>query len=150
MMRLAARSILPLASWFSRYPQGPRGGTGGVAQQSVYGRLSLASRRFLCRRHCITRGCAGDAKALNGVSTSMGGDMRVVSSVGVGQRERAVLLQVGEQQVLLGVGPGNVRTLHVFDEPAVSATSSATPSFSDVGKSPQAKRGQSSESLDGV
>ena len=73
-------------------------------------------------------------KRFNGVSSSMGGDMRVVSSVGVGQRERAVLLQVGEQQVLLGVGPGNVRTLHVFDEPAVSATSPATPSFSDVWK----------------
>ena len=73
-------------------------------------------------------------KRFNGVSTSMGGDMRVVSSVGVGQRERAVLLQVGEQQVLLGVGPGNVRTLYVFDEPAITATSSTAPSFSDVWK----------------
>ena len=73
-------------------------------------------------------------KRFNGVSASMGGDMRVVSSVGVGQRERAVLLQVGEQQVLLGVGPGNVRALHIFDEPAVTATSSSTPKFSDVWK----------------
>ena len=73
-------------------------------------------------------------KRFNGVSASMGGDMRVVSSVGVGQRERAVLLQVGEQQVLLGVGPGNVRALHIFDEPAVTGTSSSTPKFSDVWK----------------
>ena len=73
-------------------------------------------------------------KRFNGVSTSMGGDMRVVSSVGVGQRERAVLVQVGEQQFLLGVGPGNVRTLHIFDEPAVTSTSSSTPNFSDVWK----------------
>lgn len=73
-------------------------------------------------------------KRFNGVSTSMGGDMRVVSSVGVGQRERAVLLQVGEHQVLLGVGPGNVRTLHIFDEPAVTSASPSTPSFSDVWK----------------
>ena len=80
-------------------------------------------------------------KRFNGVSSSMGGDMRVVSSVGVGQRERAVLLQVGEQQVLLGVGPGNVRTLHVFDEPAVTATSSAAPSFSDVWKVATGKAG---------
>ena len=80
-------------------------------------------------------------KRFNGVSTSMGGDMRVVSSVGVGQRERAVLLQVGEQQVLLGVGPGNVRTLYVFDEPAITATSSTTPSFSDVWKVATGKAG---------
>jgi flagellar protein FliO/FliZ len=84
-------------------------------------------------------------KRFNGVSTSMGGDMRVVSSVGVGQRERAVLLQVGEQQVLLGVGPGNVRALHVFDEPAVTATpSSTTPSFSDVWKVATGKAGADS------
>ena len=80
-------------------------------------------------------------KRFNGISSSMGGDMRVVSSVGVGQRERAVLLQVGEQQVLLGVGPGNVRTLHVFDEPAVTATSSAAPSFSNVWKVATSKAG---------
>ena len=84
-------------------------------------------------------------KRFNGVSTSMGGDMRVVSSVGVGQRERAVLLQVGEQQVLLGVGPGNVRALHVFDEPAVTATPSSTaPSFSDVWKVATGKAGADS------
>ena len=71
--------------------------------------------------------------------------MRVVSSVGVGQRERAVLLQVGEQQVLLGVGPGNVRALHVFDEPAVTVTpSSTTPSFSDVWKVATGKSGADS------
>ena len=80
-------------------------------------------------------------KRFNGVSTSMGGDMRVVSSVGVGQRERAVLVQVGEQQFLLGVGPGNVRTLHIFDEPAVTSTSSSTPNFSDVWKMATGKAG---------
>lgn len=80
-------------------------------------------------------------KRFNGVSASMGGDMRVVSSVGVGQRERAVLLQVGEQQVLLGVGPGNVRTLHVFDEPPVTGTPSPSPSFSDVWKVATGKAG---------
>ena len=73
-------------------------------------------------------------KRFNGVSSSMSGDMRVISSVGVGQRERAVLLQVGEQQLLVGVAPGNVRTLHVFDEPAIEASEQSTPSFVDVWK----------------
>ncbi len=82
-------------------------------------------------------------KRFNGVSASLGGDMRVVSSVSVGQRERAVLVQVGEQQMLLGVGPGNVRTLHVFDEPAVSSTAAASPSFSEVWKLATGKPGAS-------
>ena len=78
-------------------------------------------------------------KRFNGVSGSISGDMRVVSSVSVGQRERAVLLQVGEQQILVGVGPGNVRTLHVFEEPAIEVTAQNTPSFAEVWKAATSK-----------
>lgn len=73
-------------------------------------------------------------RRFNGVSSQMSGNMRVISSVGVGQRERVVLLQVGEEQILVGVGPGNVRKIHAFDEPVVEPSASATPSFSDVWK----------------
>ena len=73
-------------------------------------------------------------RRFNGVSSQMSGNMRVVSSVGVGQRERVVLLQVGEKQILVGVGPGNVRKIHAFDEPVVEPSASTTPSFSDVWK----------------
>ena len=78
-------------------------------------------------------------KRFNGVSGSISGDMRVVSSVSVGQRERAVLLQVGEQQILVGVGPGNVRTLHVFEEPAIEVAVQNTPSFAEVWKAATSK-----------
>ena len=73
-------------------------------------------------------------RRFNGVSSQMSGNMRVVSSVGVGQRERVVLLQVGDEQILVGVGPGNVRKIHAFDEPVVEPSTSTTPSFSDVWK----------------
>jgi hypothetical protein len=33
-----------------------------------------------------------------------------------------------------GVAPGNVRTLHVFDEPAIEASEQSAPSFADVWK----------------
>lgn len=46
-----------------------------------------------------------------------GGAIRVLGGVAVGQRERAVLVQVGEQQLLLGVAPGRVQTLYVLPEP---------------------------------
>ena len=78
-------------------------------------------------------------KRFNGVSGRISGDMRVVSSVSVGQRERAVLLQVGEQQILVGVGPGNVRTLHVFEEPAIEVAAQNTPSFAEVWKAATSK-----------
>ena len=73
-------------------------------------------------------------RRFNGVSSQMSGNMRVISSVGVGQRERVVLVQVGEEQILVGVGPGNVRKIHAFDAPVVEPRASTTPSFSDVWK----------------
>jgi len=73
-------------------------------------------------------------RRFNGVSSQMSGNMRVISSVGVGQRERVVLLQVGVDQILVGVGPGNVRKIHAFDQPVVEASVSTTPNFSDVWK----------------
>ena len=73
-------------------------------------------------------------RRFNGVSSQMSGNMRVISSVGVGQRERVVLLQVGVEQILVGVGPGNVRKIHAFDQPVVEASVSTTPNFSDVWK----------------
>lgn len=38
----------------------------------------------------------------------------VVGGVSLGTKERVVLLQVGKKQLLLGVSPGRVETLHVL------------------------------------
>jgi flagellar protein FliO/FliZ len=40
------------------------------------------------------------------------GPIRVISSTAVGQRERVVLVEVGETWLVVGVAPGQVRTLH--------------------------------------
>ena len=50
--------------------------------------------------------------------------LRVVAALSMGARERVVLMQVGEQQLLLGVAPGRIQTLHVLDQPLDMANSS--------------------------
>lgn len=55
--------------------------------------------------------------------------MKILSGMSVGPRERIVLVQVGEQQLLLGVAPGSVSSLHAFDEPVVTDTSEPTGEF---------------------
>ncbi|MDN5871209.1 MAG: flagellar biosynthetic protein FliO [Nitrococcus sp.] len=45
------------------------------------------------------------------------GELRILSGLAVGSRERIVLVQVGKTQLLLGVASGRVQTLHVLDEP---------------------------------
>jgi len=45
------------------------------------------------------------------------GQLKIVGGVSLGTRERVVVLQVGEQQLVLGVAPGQIRTLHVLEQP---------------------------------
>lgn len=52
-----------------------------------------------------------------GLGGSVGGQLRVLGAVSVGQRERVVLVKAGKTQLLVGVAPGQVRALHVLDEP---------------------------------
>jgi flagellar protein FliO/FliZ len=41
--------------------------------------------------------------------------MRVLGGVALGMREKVVLLQVGKKQLILGVTPGRIETLHVLE-----------------------------------
>jgi flagellar protein FliO/FliZ len=45
------------------------------------------------------------------------GAINIIADVALGTKERAVLVQVGAQQLLIGVAPGRVNTLHVLAEP---------------------------------
>ena len=60
-----------------------------------------------------------------------GGGLRVLGGLSMGPRERVVLLQVGETQLLLGVAPGRVQTLHVLDQPLDSGKPETASGFSE-------------------
>lgn len=66
-------------------------------------------------------------KRMGKIGPVQGSDLRVLGGLNVGNRERVVLLQVGEQQVLIGVTPENVRTLHVLAEPIPMMQNSLKP-----------------------
>ena len=54
------------------------------------------------------------------------GSLKVITSIALGAKERAVVVQVGRQQLLLGVAPGRVSTLHVLAEPLNAEDSAAS------------------------
>lgn len=84
-------------------------------------------------------------RRFNGVGRSGGGQLHILASVSLGQRERAVLIAAGGKQLLLGVAPGNVRTLHVFDEPiAVADSASAAVTFKEVWRQATGAQGEKS------
>jgi flagellar protein FliO/FliZ len=56
-------------------------------------------------------------KRMRGFGNRVGDAIDVIAEIPLGQKERAVLLKVGPTQILVGVAPGQVNTLHVLAEP---------------------------------
>jgi len=56
-------------------------------------------------------------RRMRGFGKTGTGVLDVIADLPVGQKERAVLIRVGTTQVLIGVAPGRVTTLHVLSEP---------------------------------
>jgi len=56
------------------------------------------------------------AKRFTGFASAQVGQLKVLSGVSLGSREKAVLIRAGKQHLLLGVAPGRVVTLHTFEE----------------------------------
>ena len=74
------------------------------------------------------------ARRVRGLGNRVGNAIDVLADVPLGPKERAVLLKVGTEQILVGVAPGRVSALHVLREPveitrAPTASSPAAASF---------------------
>lgn len=54
-------------------------------------------------------------------SGAASGGLKVVAGLALGQKERVVVIQVGDEQLLLGVAPGRIETLHRLPEPLAEA-----------------------------
>lgn len=58
--------------------------------------------------------------------------LKVVAALSLGQRERAVLVQVGDQQLLLGVAQGQVTLLKSFEQPVIQPETESGTAFSQT------------------
>ena len=57
------------------------------------------------------------------------GMVTILGGVSLGPRERAVVLQVGEARLLVGVAPGRVQTLHIIENKDDQITEAGTAAF---------------------
>lgn len=59
-----------------------------------------------------------------GQGTIGGGQhLKVLASLSLGTREKIALIQVGDQQLLLGITPNAINNLQTFEEPVISGES---------------------------
>jgi flagellar protein FliO/FliZ len=66
------------------------------------------------------------ARRVRGIGNRVGNAIDVLADMPLGPKERAVLLKVGTEQILIGVAPGRVSALHVLREP-IEIPKAATP-----------------------
>jgi flagellar protein FliO/FliZ len=66
-------------------------------------------------------------RRLRKATAAANGGLEVVSQVALGARERAVILQAGQQRLLLGVAPGRVSLLQVLPAAEADALQSSPP-----------------------
>ena len=96
-------------------------GMGGQLTQLVLGLLLVIGLIFAL---------AWLLRRVQSASPSNGQLIEVLGSRALGARDRLVLVQVGSEQILLGITPGRITPLHVLKEPLqVPATSQATSEF---------------------
>jgi flagellar protein FliO/FliZ len=73
-------------------------------------------------------------RRVRGFGSAARGALDVIADLPLGPKERAVLVRVGKTQLLIGVAPGRVTTLHVLAEPVdvaspLAAAGAERPSF---------------------
>lgn len=79
----------------------------------------------------VIGGAAWAFKRFGNLQTGAQGKLKIVGGISLGARERVVLLQVGDTQLVVGVAPGQIQTLHVLDTPVpVDSDGESATSFS--------------------
>ena len=98
-------------------------GVAGQLTQLVFGLLLVLGLIFFLAwllRRVQQAGPAGKGQVIE-----------LIGSRALGPRDRLMLVQVGNEQILLGLSPGTITALHVLKEPVEVSTASekATPEF---------------------
>ncbi|MEN2474011.1 flagellar biosynthetic protein FliO [Burkholderia sp. GS2Y] len=80
--------------------------------------------------------CAWLARRFGFQPARRGGPLKVVSSVGLGAKESATIVEIGDTWLVLGVAPGNVRLLHMLPAGTAAATAASTSADAPAGAAP--------------
>ncbi|WP_150757664.1 flagellar biosynthetic protein FliO [Pseudomonas fluorescens] len=119
---LAAEPVATAATAATAAAPAVSSGVAGQLTQLVFGLLLVLGLIFLLAwllRRVQQAGPAGKGQVIE-----------IVGSRALGPRDRLMLVQVGNEQILLGLSPGSITALHVLKEPVqVPSTEKPTPEF---------------------
>ena len=119
---LSALAAEPVVSAAATAAPAVSAGVGGQLMQLVMGLLLVLGLIFAL---------AWLLRRVQNTGTRQGQVIELISSRALGARDRLVLVQVGNEQILLGLTPGRITPLHVLKEPVQvpDPAHKATPEF---------------------
>lgn len=119
---LSALAAEPVVSAAATAAPAVSAGVGGQLMQLVMGLLLVLGLIFAL---------AWLLRRVQNTGTRQGQVIELISSRALGARDRLVLVQVGNEQILLGLTPGRITPLHVLKEPVQvpDGARKATPEF---------------------
>lgn len=112
VVAVAAATFVP-AAIAQQAAAPPATGLSGGLVQATFGLAAVLA---------LIWGAAWLVRRLTPAAGSVGSAIRIVAAQSVGPRERVVLIEVGEQWLLVGVAPGQVNALQVLPKGAAAAT----------------------------
>ena len=112
----------PLAGWAQTTATEPPGVSGSAIVQMLLG-LTLIIGLLFAGAYLLR-------KLNGGRSFGHTGPMRIVGGLMISARERIVLLEVGEEWIVIGIVPGQIKTLHTLPKGEIQAPGSSEKSFS--------------------
>lgn len=82
---------------------------------------------------CIIFGIAWLARRYLPIAARNGNLIKIISGVAVGHKEKVLLLEIGQQWVLIGVAPGQINLITTLTaQPDLVPTAAETSRFSDA------------------
>ena len=112
----------PLIGWAqTAAPEAP-GVSGSAILQMLFGLLLIIGLLFA--------GAYLLRKLNGGRSFGQSGPMRIVGGLMISARERIVLLEVGDEWIVVGIVPGQIKTLHTLPKGEIQSVGGNEKSFS--------------------
>jgi flagellar protein FliO/FliZ len=125
---LHAASTTPFAAPVQQAAPTPAGGLVRVIVALLVVLAAVLAAAWLARRMRAFSGGSGSSS------------LELLGQLSLGARERALLVRVGDRQLLIGVAPGHVCTLHVLEQPSSPMPAASTPQLDEAGAGTVAAR----------
>ena len=122
---VTAVSMLICTSWYCESAYALESSQSSISPLATLGKLAVALILVLVVFWVFAR----VMRQLNGAKGAIHSGLKIVGALSLGQRERVIVVQAGDEQLVLGVTASQINTLHVLAAPLSTGGDDANGDF---------------------